>query len=486
MSNSPQKVHFIAIGGAVMHNLALALHQKGYQVTGSDDEIYDPAKSRLQSASILPDNIGWNEENIKEDLDAVILGMHARKDNPELLKAQKLGLKIYSFPEYVYEQSKEKQRIVIAGSHGKTSITSIILHVLKYYNRNFDYLVGAQIEGFDLMVKLSDDAPTIIIEGDEYLSSALEMRSKFLFYHPHIALFSGIAWDHFNVFPKFEDYVKAFEELADGLPKAGAIIFDETDNMVDVICEKEREDVNKVPYKAHPYEVKNGVSYLLTGNGKVPLKIFGEHNMKNLNGAKKILERLAITEEMFYEAIQSFSGAAKRLEKLGENKYTQIFRDFAHAPSKVEATTKAGKELQPERQLIACYELHTYSSLNKDFLPHYAEKLDAADRAVVFYSPHTLVIKKMPAISKDEIKKAFGRDDIEVFTTSEELDGFLKSQNWYNSNLLLMSSGTFGGTGLSQLAKEILELPVDIPEEEKPAIKNKKGSKLRGIFKRKK
>ncbi|KPM49140.1 UDP-N-acetylmuramate--L-alanine ligase [Jiulongibacter sediminis] len=486
MSNSPQKVHFIAIGGAVMHNLALALHQKGYQVTGSDDEIYDPAKSRLQSAGILPDNIGWNEENIKEDLDAVILGMHARKENPELLKAQKLGLKIYSFPEYVYEQSKEKQRIVIAGSHGKTSITSIILHVLKYYNRNFDYLVGAQIEGFDLMVKLSDDAPTIIIEGDEYLSSALEMRSKFLFYHPHIALFSGIAWDHFNVFPKFEDYVKAFEELADGLPKAGAIIFDETDNMVDVICEKEREDVNKVPYKAHPYEVKNGVSYLLTDNGKVPLKIFGEHNMKNLNGAKKILERLAITEEMFYEAIQSFSGAAKRLEKLGENKYTQIFRDFAHAPSKVEATTKAGKELQPERQLIACYELHTYSSLNKDFLPHYAEKLDAADRAVVFYSPHTLEIKKMPAISKDEIKKAFGRDDIEVFTTAEELDSFLKSQNWYNSNLLLMSSGTFGGTDLSQLAKEILEMPVDIPEGEKTAVKNKKSSKLRGIFKRKK
>lgn len=486
MSNSPQKVHFIAIGGAVMHNLALALHQKGYQVTGSDDEIYDPAKSRLQSAGILPEKIGWNEQNIKEDLDAVILGMHARKDNPELLKAQELGIKIYSFPEYVYEQTKEKQRIVIAGSHGKTSITSIILHVLKYYNRNFDYLVGAQIEGFDLMVKLTDDAPTIIIEGDEYLSSAIEMKSKFLFYHPHIALFSGIAWDHFNVFPKFEDYVKAFEELADGMPKAGAIVFDETDNMVDVICEKEREDVNKVPYKAHPYEVKNGISYLLTESGKVPLKIFGEHNMKNLNGAKKVLERLAITEEMFYEAIQSFAGAAKRLEKLGENKYTQIFRDFAHAPSKVEATTKAGKELQPERQLIACYELHTYSSLNKDFLPHYAEKLDAADKAVVFYSPHTLEIKKMPAISKDDIQKAFGRKDLEVFTTAEELDNYLKEQNWYKSNLLMMSSGTFGGTDLNQLAKEILELPVDIPAGTEQVTKKKTGSKLRGIFKRKK
>lgn len=483
MSNTSQKVHFIAIGGAVMHNLALALHQKGYQVSGSDDEIYDPAKSRLQKAGILPEEIGWNEQNIHPELDAVILGMHARKDNPELLKARELGLKIYSFPEYVYEQCKEKQRVVIAGSHGKTSITSIILHVLKYYNRNFDYLVGAQIEGFDLMVKLTNDAPTIIIEGDEYLSSALEMKSKFLFYHPHVALISGIAWDHFNVFPKFEDYVKAFENLADGLPKGGALIFDETDNMVDVICEKERADVAKLPYQAHPYKVKNGISYLITENGEVPLKIFGEHNMKNLHGAKKILERLAITDEMFYEAIQTFGGAAKRLEKLGENKYTQIYRDFAHAPSKVEATTKAGKELFPDRELIACYELHTYSSLSKDFLPHYAEKLNAADKAVVFYSPHTLEIKKMPAISKEEIKKAFDRDDLEVFTDAAELNDYFKGQNWYKKNLLLMSSGTFGGTDLTQLASEILELPVDIPAEEKT---KKKSTKLGRLFKRKK
>jgi UDP-N-acetylmuramate: L-alanyl-gamma-D-glutamyl-meso-diaminopimelate ligase len=484
MSNTSQNVHFIAIGGAVMHNLALALHQKGYQVTGSDDEIYDPAKSRLQKAGILPEEIGWDANRIHPNLDAVILGMHARQDNPELIKARELGLKIYSFPEYIYEQSKQKQRIVIAGSHGKTSITSMILHVLNYYNRKFDYLVGAQIEGFDLMVKLTDDAPTIIIEGDEYLSSALELRSKFLFYHPHVALISGIAWDHFNVFPKFEDYVKAFENLADGLPKGGVLVFDETDNMVEVIGEKERTDVSGIPYEAHPYIVKDGITYLKTDHENIPLKIFGEHNMKNLMGAKRILERLAITDEMFYEAICSFSGAAKRLEKLGENNYSQIYRDFAHAPSKLEATTKAAAELFPDRELIACYELHTYSSLNKEFLPHYAEKLDAADKAVVFYSPHTLEIKKMPSISPDEIKEAFGRNDLEIFTDSHQLTDFLKSQNWYKKNLLMMSSGTFGGINLSDLSKEILALPVEITANEKPEKKQR--GKFSNLFKRKK
>ncbi len=472
MTDKKQKVHFIAMGGAVMHNMALALHQKGFLVTGSDDEIYDPAKTRLAKAGILPDKFGWYPEQITTDIDAIILGMHARKDNPELIKAQELGIKIYSFPEYVFDQSKNKQRIVIAGSHGKTSITSIILHVLKYYNRNFDYLVGAQIEGFDLMVKLTEDAPVIIIEGDEYLSSPIEPKSKFLFYHPHIALISGVAWDHFNVFPKFEDYVKAFEELADGLPKAGVLVFDETDDIVDVIGEKEREDVARLPYKAHPYRVENGKAILSTKNGDVPLQIFGEHNMKNLMGAKLILERMAITEEMFYKAIQSFSGAAKRLEKLGENKQTLIYRDFAHAPSKVGATTQATAELYPDRELVACYELHTFSSLNKDFLPQYAEKLDAADVAVVFYSPHTLAMKNMPEISFDEIKQAFNRDDIHIFTEAAQLDSFLTSLNWYKQNLLLMSSGTFGGTDLPSLAEKILSLPVSKKADaEKPKSK---------------
>ena len=468
-----QKIHFIAVGGAVMHNLALALLKKGYQVTGSDDEIYDPAKSRLEAAGILPQQIGWNVDVITPDLDAVILGMHARADNPELLKAQELGLKIYSFPEYIYEQSLDKQRVVIAGSHGKTSITSIILHVLKYHNRKFDYLVGAQIEGFDLMVGLTEDAPVIIIEGDEYLASPTNRKSKFLFYHAHIALISGIAWDHFNVFPTFEGYVQAFEELADGLPKAGAIVFDETDDIVKVIGEKGREDVSCLPYKAHPYKIENGKAILITKNEEVPLKIFGEHNMKNLQGAKLILEKLGITDAMFYEAIQTFKGAAKRLETLGENKNTLVLRDFAHAPSKLAATTNAAKMLYNNRRLIACYELHTYSSLNKEFLPQYIDTMNDADVAAVFFSPHTLEMKRMPMLSEEDIKKAFGRDDLLIFTDSEAFKQYLLSQNWYLSNLLLMSSGTFGGINLNTFAEEILNLPV---KEEQPAIKMVKES----------
>lgn len=464
----PQKIHFIAIGGAVMHNLALALHRKGNTITGSDDEIYDPAKTRLQEAGILPDEIGWFPDKITTDLDAVILGMHAHADNPELAKAKELGLKIYSFPEYIYEQSLNKLRVVIAGSHGKTSITSIILHVLKYHNRKFDYLVGAMIDGFDIMVGLDDDSPVIIIEGDEYPESKIHLKSKFLFYHPHICLISGVAWDHFNVFPTFESYVKTFEELADGLPKAGAILYDETDEIAKIIGEKERADVARLPYKAHPYKVENGKFYLITNKGDIPLELFGEHNMKNLNGAMIILDRLGITEDQFYEAIQTFKGAAKRLEKLGENTNTLIFRDFAHAPSKLEATTNAGKSLYPNRRLIACYELHTFSSLNKDFLPQYADKMQSADVAVVFYSPHTLQMKRLPMINPDEVKSAFNHPNLQVFTDNQLFREFLLSQNWFNTNLLLMSSGTYSGLDLKQLADEILALPV---KEEFPNVK---------------
>ncbi len=463
-----KKIHFIAVGGAVMHNLALALHKKGYQVTGSDDEINDPSKSRLAAVGILPAELGWFPEKITADLDAVILGMHAFVDNPELAKAQALGIKIYSFPEYIYEQSLNKQRVVIAGSHGKTSITSIILHVLKFYNRKFDYLVGAQIEGFDIMVELNDDSPVIIIEGDEYPESKIHLKSKFLFYHPHICLFSGIAWDHFNIFPTFESYVQTFEELADGLPKAGSIIYDETDDILKVIGEKERADVAKYPYKAHPYKVENGKCILLTKTGEVPLEIFGEHNMKNLLGAKLILDKLGITDEEFYTAIQRFSGASKRLEKLGENSNTLVYKDFAHAPSKLEATTNATKSLYPNRRLVACYELHTFSSLNKDFLPQYDQKMSDADVAVVFYSPHTLEMKRLPMISPEEIKSAFGDKNLLIFTDSQQLNDFLMSQNWYQSNLLMMSSGTFGGMDLVKLTADVLKKDVI---EEFPKVK---------------
>ncbi len=450
------KVHFIAVGGAVMHNLALALQSKGFEVTGSDDEIYEPALSRLQHAGILPPDFGWFPDKIHTGLDAVILGMHARKDNPELLRAQELGIKVYSFPEYVYEQSKEKKRVVIAGSHGKTSITSMILHVLAYYKKDFDYLVGAQIEGFDLMVRLSHSAPIMVIEGDEYLASALDLRSKFLFYKPHIALISGVAWDHFNVFPKYEDYTGTFSKLADSIERPGVLLYDKTDADAAKLGSVPREGVEEIPYEAYPYKVEEGKVFALTPKGEVGLEVFGEHNLKNLNGARIICEKLGISEDEFFAAIASFKGAAKRLETVAHTDLTHVFRDFAHAPSKVNATTKAVKELYGDRPLVAAYELHTYSSLNKDFLPHYADTLEAADTAIVFFSPHTLEMKRMPALDAEEIKKFFNREDLLVYTDSLALQEYLKKQDWKNKNLLLMSSGTFGGMDFKEFGNSLL------------------------------
>lgn len=367
-----------------MHNLALDLHQRSYVITGSDDEIYEPSKTRLAEKGILPEEMGWFPEKIHVSLDAVILGMHARKDNPELLKAQELGIKIYSYPEFIYSQSVDKQRIVIAGSHGKTTTTSMILHVLQHHKRKFDYLVGARIEGFDNMVKLSDDAPFIVIEGDEYFSSPIDRRPKFLHYHHHIALMSGIAWDHINVYPEFEEYVRQFELLADASPKAGFLIFDETDDIVSMICKKERPDVQPIAYNIHPHVIRDGKTFLLNERDEeIPVLVFGEHNMKNISGAKAVLELIGIETDDFYEAIQSFKGAANRLELLGQNENTVVYRDFAHAPSKLEATTEAVKEQYPNRHLVACVELHTFSSLNKYFLDQYKNKFDAADIAVV-------------------------------------------------------------------------------------------------------
>jgi UDP-N-acetylmuramate: L-alanyl-gamma-D-glutamyl-meso-diaminopimelate ligase len=457
-NSSLPKIHFISIGGSVMHNLAIELHLQGFNVTGSDDEIYEPSSSRLARYELLPAVTGWFPEKITSDLEAVILGMHARQDNPELAKARELGIKVYSYPEYIFEKSQNKQRVVIAGSHGKTTITSMILHVLKFNNRIFNYLVGAQIEGFEKMVNLSDNAPVIVIEGDEYFTSPIDHTPKFMHYQPHIALISGIAWDHFNVFPTWESYVKQFELLADSLPKAGAIIFDETDDMLDVIGQKGRPDVISTPYNVHPNKIENGKTILITAeNGEVPLQIFGNHNMKNISGARAVCERLGITDEEFYQAIQSFTGAAKRMELLGSNETVNIYRDFAHAPSKVEATTAALKEQFPDRLLIACAELHTFSSLNKAFLKQYRRKLMAADIAIVYYNPLTVEHKKLEPISEEDIRQAFKRDDLKVFTDSAELVTFLKSLNWKDTNLLLMSSGTFGGVDLRALAAEILE-----------------------------
>lgn len=457
MSLSINRIHFIAIGGAAMHNLALALQKNGFQVSGSDDEIYEPSYSRLKNAGLLPETEGWNPEKITSEINTVILGMHARADNPELLRALELGIPVYSYPEYIYQFCKNKQRIVIAGSHGKTTITSMVMHVLKTFNRKFDYLVGAQLEGFDNMVKLSQDAPIIIIEGDEYLASALDKVPKFLKYQHHIALVSGIAWDHINVFPTIDQYVRQFDHLADATPKGGILIYNEDDAIASVICQKEREDVTVSEYKAHPSEITDGKTFLVTpSRKKIPLDVFGEHNMRNISGAKAVCSKIGITEEQFYEAISTFKGAANRLELLANNPKTAVYKDFAHAPSKLKATTKALKRQYPDRELVAVLELHTFSSLNKRFLDEYNNTFSAADLPMVYFNPEVLVHKNMPSISTDEVIGAFGNKKLEVFTQIADLKARLESLNWPNRNLLLMSSGQFSGLDLQTLANKII------------------------------
>lgn len=453
----PQTIHFISIGGSAMHNLALALQHQGNTITGSDDEIYEPSLTRLQHHGLLPAQMGWFPEKITPQLDAVILGMHARADNPELLRAQELGLPIFSYPEFIYQHSRQKQRVVIAGSHGKTTITALILHVLRYHKRTFDYLVGAQIDGFDTMVSLTESAPLIVIEGDEYASSPIDPRPKFLHYQPHIALISGIAWDHVNIYPTWDLYVDQFESLAEAMPKAGILVFDDSDNMLDVIGQKDRPDITKIPYQAHPNEIVEGKTYLLPKKGgRVPVLIFGEHNMKNIAGAMTVCDRIGITDDQFYEAVSSFRGAARRLETVAQRDGRILFRDFAHAPSKVEATTEAVRTQFPGKSLVAVVELHTFSSLNKDFLGQYKGTLDAADKAAVYINRHTLESRGQGAFSRDDIRAAFGRDDLELFFEPADLQQYLLGQRTTADLFLLMSSGNFSGLDLQQLATTLL------------------------------
>ena len=440
-----------------MHNLALALQQQGYIITGSDDEIYEPSRARLERHGLLPAEMGWFPARIHASLDAVIVGMHTRENNPELAKAQELGIPICSYPEYIYRESKQKQRVVIAGSHGKTTITSMILHVMKHHNRTFDYLVGAQVDGFETMVQLTPDAPVIIIEGDEYASSPIDPRPKFLHYQPHIALISGIAWDHVNIYPTWDEYVDQFELLADGMPKAGILVFDETDNMLDVIGQKERPDITKIPYEAHLSEIIDGQTYLITKQkGRIPTLVFGEHNMKNIAGAMAVLDRIGITDAQFYEAIPTFKGAARRLKKVAQRAGRILFRDFAHAPSKVEATTEAVKHQYPGQKLLAAVELHTFSSLNRAFLEQYKGCLDAADQAVVYFNAHTLAVNYLEPITPDDIVAAFDWPNLRVFVDTAELQNHLLAQRSAADIFLLMSSGTFGGLELDALAEKLV------------------------------
>lgn len=444
-------IHFIAIGGAAMHNLALALHLKGDTVTGSDDVIFDPSKTRLEARGILPEAFGWYPDKITSNLDAVVVGMHAKADNKELLKAQDLGLKIYSYPEFLYEQSKFKTRVVIGGSHGKTTITSMILHVLHYFDKEADYMVGAQLEGFDVMVKLTDENDFIILEGDEYLSSPIDSRPKFHLYKPNIALLSGIAWDHINVFPTWDIYVEQFKIFIDSIIKGGSITYNIEDAEVKKVVENSENTIRKFPYQTPDYRVKNGITILETDEGSMPIEIFGKHNLNNLAGAKWICQQIGIDENDFYEAISTFQGASKRLEKIAETDNAIAYKDFAHSPSKVLATTNALKNQYPDRELIACLELHTYSSLNPEFLNQYKGTLAAADIAVVFYSPRAVEIKKLQAISQQQIMDAFQSDDLLVYTNPEEFKDFLFSQKFNNTSLLLMSSGNYGGLNFDEL-----------------------------------
>lgn len=455
MYDTISRVHFIAIGGSVMHDLAIHLSKKGLQVSGSDDEIYDPARSALANYGLLPDKVGWFPEKINKEVNAVILGMHAQADNPELQRARELGIRVYSYPEYIYEQSRDKQRIVIAGSHGKTTITSIILHVLNYHKRDFDYVIGAKIAALNERVRISD-APIIIIEGDEYLTSPIDRTPKFLKYHHHIGLISGIAWDHYNVFPTMEDYVHQFDLFADSSPKGATLIYCEEDDLAAVVGRKERLDVNRIGYRAHPHKVENGVTYLITDDGDVSIKLFGYHNMQNISAALQVCRRIGLIEQDFYQAVQSFTGASKRLELIAENNSTCIYKDFAHAPSKLQATTKAVKQQFPERELIACMELHTYSSLNKNFIGQYKDALKDADIGVVYYNPEVSKHKKLEVLTDDDVKKAFNEESLLVFNDSQQLQEYLRGLNWEGKNLLMMSSGTFGEIDLETLGQDIV------------------------------
>ncbi len=449
MQQTSKNIHLIAMGGSVMHALAIALKQQGFNVTGSDDQYFDPAKSALEKAGLHVE-AGWSPDSISNTIDFIVLGMHAQKNNPELLKAQELGLTIYSFPEFIYQQCKNKQRIVVGGSHGKTTITSMLMHVLKFYNKRFDYVIGADVVGFENRVQLSE-APVIIIEGDEYLSSRIDPTPKFLRYQHHIGVISGIAWDHINVFKTEEDYIEQFRKFTVSTPKAGSLVYNEEDSNAKNLGATEGLDINYLPFTTLEHTIKNGITYLQSKNNEVQIKVFGKHNLSNMAAAREVLIRLGITKEEFIEAIQSFELPSLRLDELLKKNSFTIYRDYAHAPSKVKATTEAVKAQDNSKSLVGVLELHTYSSLNKDFLPHYKNSLAKCDKAIVFVDPEAIAIKNLAPISNGDIENAFGQNDIIIVNNTDELKAELQPIEQANTTLLLMSSGNFGGLDFTSL-----------------------------------
>ena len=446
------KIHLIAVGGSAMHNLAIALKEKGYEVSGSDDEIFEPSRSRLKQHGLLPLTMGWSTDKIHKDLDAVILGMHARADNPELEKARRLGLKIYSYPEYLYEQCKNKKRVVVAGSHGKTTVTAMVMHVLRSNGIDFDYMVGAQVDGFDTMVRLSNDAKIAVFEGDEYPSSALDLRPKFHLYRPHIALITGIAWDHINVFPTFDNYVEQFRIFTGLIETDGELLYYAGDSVLETVANTDRKRIQTRAYDMHPNQVRDGKTFLVTEQDKlIEVSVFGDHNMQNISAALQVCRNLEVSDEQFYHAISTFKGAAKRLQTLAQNEHTHVFLDFAHSPSKVLATVNAVKRQYPSRTLVACLELHTFSSLSENFLEQYQGTMADADAAWVYYNPETIKHKKLTFFEPEMVCEAFGISGLEVFTDSEALIQKIENTDLYNTNLLIMTSGNFNGVDFAKL-----------------------------------
>jgi len=445
------KAHFIAIGGSVMHQLAIALLKKGYEITGSDDEIFEPARGNLLQAGILPPKEGWFREKIHGRLDAVILGMHAKADNPELIRAKELNIPVYSFPEYIFQESRNKKRIVVGGSHGKTTTTAMIMHVLRNAGKQFDYLVGAKLQGFEQSVNVTN-APIIVCEGDEYPASVLEKRPKFHFLFPHIALITGIAWDHINVFPTFDNYLKQFNIFIDKIEPGGCLIYNQTDTVLKKLVEEHPSTVRKIPYGIPSHEIRQGRTILTIEGIQGELKVFGNHNLLNLHAAYLACKEVGVDAQSFINAMANFAGASKRLELLAGNANTNVYRDFAHAPSKVKATMDAVKQQFPSRKLIAALELHTYSSLNEQFMDQYKGAMDAADAAAVFYSPHALELKRLPNLSKEKIVEGFGKEGLEVFNQKEQLEDWLTKQSYDDANLLLMSSGNYDGIDVTTFA----------------------------------
>lgn len=452
-----KRLHFIAIGGAAMHNLALALHQKGCVITGSDDEIFEPSRSRLEAAGLLPKEYGWFPDKIDNNIEAVIIGMHAKEDNPELVKAKKMGLSIYSFPEFLYQQTQKKVRVVIGGSHGKTTITAMILFVLNKMKVRFDYMVGAQIEGFETMVGLSEDTRIAIFEGDEYLTSPIDLRPKFHIYQPHIAVVSGIAWDHINVFPTFENYVEQFRIFSSKVERDGKFIYFQGDENLEKIAMQVRPDITAIPYNTHKYKIEDGKTFLITKQGEIALKVFGEHNLQNINAARLVCNQLGVQDKDFYQAISQFSGAANRMQKIVETENAIAFKDFAHSPSKLKATITAVKAQFPSRKLVACMELHTFSSLTEAFLPEYKNCMEQADMALVYFNPNVIKHKNLKEITSKDVLEAFGGDNVQVFTNSLELQSVLKNINYQNKSLLMMSSGNFDGLNVVEFVESLLK-----------------------------